>query len=164
MARNAAVVKVAKDLKKKEVLSQGEDECAYLGGEMRCNRGIIWLTNYTSTSESVTRMKTAPLQGGRVLLYWEIWSRTTYQRSELMIVDSEGHPVKGPWVIPTPVALPYSDDLGTRGGSSTVAYTGYCDYVCEGQHYRGTQECRKENCRLIRYELCAGAACSGGDM
>jgi len=133
-ARNAGFVKIDKDLSKGEILSSGTNEIGgfygYGGGwKDQEIKGIKFLTSFTSVDSSVSRLKTAHVMGeNKILLYWEVWSKTEYQYSQLTVVDENGAIVKEPWALkfntvdPT-VRLPYSDDFYMRGGRA-IAYAG----------------------------------------
>lgn len=165
VARNTGFVKINRDLAKKEVLSEGPTEIGNFTNFQKAfivqkNKGVVWLTNFSSKSTSVSRLKTARLQDGNIMLYWEVWTWLTYQYSQMMLIDDDGAPQAGPWTINSTMALPFSDDMTVNGGRA-VAYTGSCDTTCEG----GGGACwvtGKDNakgCYLIRYELCAAADC-----
>jgi hypothetical protein len=124
--RNLGFTKRSKDLK--QVLSPGATENGLFynfgGGETsQTNKGITFLTDYTALGECVSRPKTARLAKGSNLLTWEIWTETSFVRSELMTVDDNGArvlPVQKPAY---PMRLPIADDLIIRDGVA-VAYAG----------------------------------------
>jgi len=142
-ARNVGFVKIGKDLSAHEVLSPGAIETGgfyNFGGRWspQEHRGINYLTNFSSVETSASRLKTAALGEGKILLYWEVWGPKAYKYTQLMLVDSDGQG-SSPWTldyatISTPVQLPIQDDLFVRRGRA-VAYTGAPDGV------------------LVRYEL-----------
>lgn len=95
-ARNIGFTKVSKDLQTK--LSSGGTETGgfydFTGGwNVLENEGIQWLTNSTDVSQSASRLKIWELQGGNIMLIFEIWDPDTYLYTAYMIVDSEGVPV-----------------------------------------------------------------------
>lgn len=134
VARNAGFVKIGKDLSQGEILSSGTSENGgfydYGGGwKDQEIKGINFLTSFTSVDSSVSRLKTAHVMGeNKILLYWEVWSKTEYQYSQLTVVDEKGSVVKEPWALKfntvnLTVRLPYSDDFYMRGDRA-VAYAG----------------------------------------
>merc|ERR1712048_522665 len=144
-SRNLGFVKIAKEFEyeKAEVLSKGVNETgeywSFFGRRVsQKNVGIRYLTNYTSVQKSASRVKTAMLDEGKILLYWEVWSRGHYQYTQLMIVNDEGTPIAGPWAPDAAVALPFSDNLLAKSGGQAIGYTGHCD-ADSGQ------------CHLMRY-------------
>ena len=86
------------------------------------NQGISFLTSKTDITESVSRLKTAEL-GGAVLLIWEVWSRTAYNRSEYMVVDTNGAVLQSEASLAYHYGLPFADDLQVINGKA-VAYVG----------------------------------------
>lgn len=162
VGRNAGLVKVGKDLRKQEVLSKGSTETGeyydFAGGYHRQeNKGIKWITNFSDVQTSVSRMKTARLEDGRILLYWEVWGPETYQYSQMSVLSDDGTPQAGPWLVGSRMALPFADDLLEVGRGRAVAYAGNCDTVCEVKGRGGA--CEQTDCYLMRYELCAAADC-----
>jgi len=133
VARNAGFVKISKDLSKREVLSPGPTETGGFydfggGWQTQENKGINFLTNFNSVEESVSRLKTASLENGKILLYWEVWSKTTYKYTQMMIVNHDGIGQTSPWALnyttlTIPVRLPIQDDFYIKGGRA-VAYAG----------------------------------------
>merc|ERR1719512_531382 len=146
-ARNVGFVKVAKDLSEGKVLSPGKSETGgYFGFNGRWhrqeNKGINFLTSLNNAvDKSVSRLKTARLQSDRVLLYWEIWSSTSYEHSQLMVVDDSGAVQTAPWTVHHPLRVAFQDDLHVKDGHA-IAYAGAPDG------------------RLIRYEFCLGGDCT----
>jgi len=150
MARNVGFVKVGKDVADREVLSGGGTSTGgYYGFNGRwhrqVNRGINFLTSFSSLDESVSRLKTARIADGLILLSWEIWSSAAYRYSQCMLVDDDGAVVQGPWTVGYGVRLAIQDDLRVVAGRA-VAYAGTTDG------------------RIIRYELCGGGECPTGDV
>lgn len=133
VARNAGFVKIGKDLSKREVLSPGPVETGGFydfggGWQVQKHEGINFLTNFSD--DSVSRLKTARLGAGRVLLYWEVWSSTAYKYTQMLVVGDDGNEIgqSGPWALnytslAVPVRLPIQDDLYLKGGRA-VAYAG----------------------------------------
>jgi len=158
VGRNVGFVKVGKDLTEKQVLSPGETEVDSKGN---MNQGINWLTNFTDLETSASRVKTARLEAGKTFLYWEVWSRSVYQYTQVMVVDDTGMPLTAPFIVPSVVALSYSDDMLVTRPDQVVAYAGTCDQKCEigaGGRKVGV-ECQSENCHLVRYVFCVGSHC-----
>lgn len=146
-ARNVGFVKVPRDLHSTEVMSPGPEELGgfynFGGGwsEQR-NLGVNFLTSQTNMDQSVSRLKTAHLESGRVLLMFEIWSRDTYNRTEYLVVDQEGAIRVAQEPLGYNFQIPFADDPVVLNGRA-VMYTG----TTLGQ--------------LVRYELCATGTCPG---
>ena len=135
--RNLGFIRIPRDLSSDLVLSDGPVET---GGrweqgvwEEAVNR-VSFLTSYADVNNSVSRLKTAELKGA-VLLSWEAWTATKYQRSEYMIIDAEGTTVRGQSTWSFPLKLPLADDVHLVNGKA-IAYVG------------STQN------KLVRYEFC----------
>ncbi|CAE7430262.1 nup98 [Symbiodinium natans] len=127
VARNVGFVKIPRDLSSDAVLSPGAEETGGFytfggGWSTQTNRGISFLTSKTDVAESVSRLKTAEL-GGAILLIWEVWSRTAYNRSECMIVDTDGAVLQSETLLTYPLQLPFADDVMVIDGKM-VAYVG----------------------------------------
>jgi len=143
--RNVAAVRVTKTLSDNVVLSGHLDEIETGGFYDRVgtwiplqNRGIEFLTNYMSMDSSVSRLKTAVVGDEKILLYWELWSETEYQSTQLAVLDSTTMQLE-PVNLGYDMVLPIQDDLRPAfSGNRTVAYAGTSDG------------------NLIRYEICAG--------
>jgi len=54
------------------------------------NKGIGWLTAYSTTDKNASRLRVAPLPDGQVLLMWEEWSGAAYLGTYAMKVDGSG--------------------------------------------------------------------------
>jgi len=144
-ARNAGFVKVGKDLSQRQVLSPGSAQTGGYYGfngnwHTQENKGINFLTSFNSVEDSVSRLKTAHVEDGKILLFWEVWTETAYKYSQMMVVDDSGVEQTSPWSLAYPVRLAIQDDLHVKGGRA-VAYAGSPDGL------------------LIRYELCSGGDC-----
>lgn len=146
-ARNIGFVKVPEDLRSADVLSPGAEESGgfyTFGGSWKKqkNVGVSFITSETEMEQSVSRLKTAVLGSGQILLLFEIWSATKYNRSEYLIVDGNG-------TIQVPQApvghnfqLPFADNPILVNGH-VVTYAG----TAQGH--------------LVRYEMCATGSCPG---
>jgi len=104
------------------------------------NNGVNFLTSFDSVDSSATRLKTARLSSNAIMLFWEVWTRTEFKYAQLMVVDSTGAIVKGPWTSQFPVQLAIQDDMHVFGG--------------RGIAYAGTKFGK-----IIRYEFCASDDC-----
>jgi len=138
--RNAALVKVPKDLSSAEVLSQGPVESggfySFGGGwSEQQNKGVTQLTSYEGMEQSVSRMKTARISANETLLWWELWSASQYFETQFMLVDNAGNITTPVTKINFPARVAIQDDIRVVG-SKVVAYAG----TAEG--------------RLARFELC----------
>ena len=132
-------MKIPRDLSSDAVLSPGANETGGFytfggGWSDQMNRGVSFLTSKTEVTDSVSRLKTAQL-GGAVLLFWEVWSRTAYNKSECMIVDTNGAVLQSQTSLAYPVMLPFADDVVVINGKA-VAYAGSPEQ------------------QLVRYEFC----------
>lgn len=137
--RNAAFVKVPKDLSSRDVLSVGPVETGGFydyGGGWTSQRieGIVSLTSYSAMDQSVSRMKTLRMEN-RTLLWWELWSGSAYMASQYMVVDDNGEEVVPVRTVDFPVRVGIADDPRVVG-SSVVLYAG----TPKG--------------KLVRYEMC----------
>ncbi len=78
------------------ILSQGPAETGgfyTFGGDWaeQRNTGIVWLTDYDDPdTENVSRLKTAKLVGGDLLLLWEKWTPTDYAGTYAVKIDEDG--------------------------------------------------------------------------
>ncbi len=58
------------------------------------NTGLRWLTAYTDADgEHASRLKSAPLSSGSILMMWELWSRSEFRDVRFTIVDTLGNPI-----------------------------------------------------------------------
>jgi len=148
--RNLGFVKVAKDLTQKTVIPQPGSVPDVTGGYYgfngnhwtQTNKGINFLTSFSAIGESVSRPKTCRLAAGRNLLLWEIWTKTSYVKTQAMVVDDNGAVSQQLLTSGYPVRLPIADDLRTVGDRA-IAYSG----TPGGQ--------------IVRYEICTGSSCAG---
>lgn len=151
VARNVAWVKISRDLQNSSVLSPGEEEIGgfyTFGGSFseQTNRGISFLTSYTDLSQSVSRLKTAAING-QIVLLWEIWSSSSYNRTEFMVIDTKGQ-IQGSWPLTSlsfPFELPFADDVVVKNGRVVT--------------YVGTDGSKGSSPSLARFELCLGSTC-----
>merc|ERR1740123_511218 len=79
LPRNVGFVKVGYDLNSRTVLSPGGTTTGGFydfggGWQTQTNTGINFLTSYTSVQETVSRLKSARLSTGKILLLWELWT------------------------------------------------------------------------------------------
>ncbi len=92
----------------------GEDGGFYtFGGEWQPQRnpGVVWLTNYRDPErENATRVKTAPLSDGTLLVLWEKWTRESYLDTYVQRLGADGAPISGPVAIGPHVRLHRRDD------------------------------------------------------
>ena len=90
--RNIGFVKVPRDLADTQVLSQGPTET---GGfydfdgvwKPQQNKGVNWLTKFTSINDNASRLKATKLKNGQILVLFEKWTGTNYVSSNLMTID-----------------------------------------------------------------------------
>lgn len=143
--RDLGFVKVSKDLQ--TIMSPGDQETGgfyqYNGQwSSQTNAGINFITSSTSVDESVSRLKTFKLAANRILLTFEVWTRSEFVRTEFMVVDATGAVLTNRWQTGFPMRLAIADDGAVIGGKA-IAYAG----TSEGS--------------IVRYEICADASCSG---
>jgi hypothetical protein len=150
--RNLGFVKWSKDVSSSTPLSSGASETGgfyAFGGSWtnQENKGINFLTSYSSAdcATSVSRPKTAPT-GSNVFLLWEMWTKSSYVKTQAMVVNKDGTVIQQAFDLSYNLRLPFTDDLITRYDSTQditkiIAYTG-------------------EGGKLVRYEICSGASCS----
>lgn len=141
--RNLAFVKVSQDLQ--TVLSSGPEEkggfYSYFGSwTNQTNKGVTWLTSNTAIEEAVSRIKSVRVEPGKILLLWELFSESDYQKSQAMLVDDNGAPLSQIITWSYPVRLSLADDAATSTGQ-VVFYAGAPGNV------------------LTRYEFCVTQAC-----
>eukprot|EP00955_Chlamydomonas_euryale_P095488 364939-Chlamydomonas_euryale.AAC.11 len=79
--------------------------------------GIVWLTDYTDKGqENASRVKTAQLADGRVLLIWEKWTEHQYVNTYAMTVTSAGRKLGEAAELGPGVRLGRRDDPLVAGG------------------------------------------------
>jgi hypothetical protein len=108
------------------------------------NKGINFLTSYTATNESVSRLKTAHVSSNSIFLLFEIWTASDYVKTRVMEVDGSGAITQQPFDLSYAFQLPFADELVLKQGK-IIAYSG------------------SDLGQLIRYEMCLGSSCSSGD-
>ena len=97
------------------------------------NTGVHWLTNYTDKSlENATRLKSAKLSNGEILLVWEKWTSDTYANTYAMTIDDQGGVKRGPVSLGSHVRLTRQDDMWVYNDK---AYLVDGDRPKDGQHY-----------------------------
>jgi len=139
--RNVGLVKIPKDLSSEEVLSDGPTVSHTYRRKannktfVETNRGLKFLTANPDLDHSSSRVKTALLGPGRILVWFERWARDGYADTQYLVVDESGAVVSPPATVHWPVRLGATDDVIARGGRM-VMYTG------------------GENGQLLRYEVC----------
>jgi len=124
--RNLGFVRIPRDLTSREVLSPGDVENGGFFDEdgqwqNLTNRGVSFLTSRTDMDESLSRVKTAELNGS-ILLFWEVWSGELYRRNEFMVVNAAGELEHAETALQFPFQLPFADDILVINGKA-VAYT-----------------------------------------
>lgn len=145
--RNVAWVKIFRDLSNSSVLSPGQEERGgfyTFGGRWseQVNRGISFLTTYQDLSQSVSRLKTAVLND-KIVLLWEVWSGSSYNRTEFMVIDMDGQVIRPVTTLAFNFQLPFADDVMVKDGK-IVAYVGTDASKSGG------------NPSVARYEVCVG--------
>ena len=123
-ARNIGFVKIKDDFVGQDfVLSKGVSEPGgfyTFGGKwsQQKNEGIIWLTKYSDlNSANASRLKTALLPAGTVLLFWELWTPESYVSTYFMEVDQTGNIISGPTEIGSHLRLNRRDEPLLHNGS-----------------------------------------------
>ncbi len=116
--RNIGLVQVKPDFEKQAnfVLTQGITETGgyyTFGGKWspQMNSGIIWLTNYQNKEqENSSRLKSAQLPDGNILLLWEKWTAASYVNTYGMKVTPRGVKLTEPLELGPEVRLDRRDD------------------------------------------------------
>jgi hypothetical protein len=52
--------------------------------------GVHWLTDYSSKGENASRVKVAPRADGKIAVFWEQWSGTSYKNTFGMVINADG--------------------------------------------------------------------------
>ena len=123
-------MKVPRDMKNSSVLSPGPTTTGGFydfGGDWRDqqNKGVNWLTDFTSIEENVSRLRAIKLSDGEtILVLYEIWTGKKFVSSQLMTLDLNGRITRGPRTARVPYDLPYADDLSRTGGNTAVFFSG----------------------------------------
>lgn len=122
-ARNLGMVFVKKDFSSGDpVLSKGIHETGgfySFGGtfSQQENKGIIWLTRYTDkNNHNVSRVKTAALDGNRVLVIHEVWTSGGYSSTQLTVLQAATGAVYKSVNIGPILQLGWHDDLLIKDG------------------------------------------------
>jgi hypothetical protein len=122
-ARNLGMVFVKRDFSSGDpVLSKGVDESGgfySFGGTFtkQENKGILWLTRYTDkSSHNVSRVKTAALDGSRVLVIHEIWTGKSYSSTQLTLFHAPTGGVYKSVNLGPILQLGWHDDLIVKDG------------------------------------------------
>eukprot|EP00588_Corethron_pennatum_P014944 CAMPEP_0194280106 /NCGR_PEP_ID=MMETSP0169-20130528/15908_1 /TAXON_ID=218684 /ORGANISM="Corethron pennatum, Strain L29A3" /LENGTH=1205 /DNA_ID=CAMNT_0039024707 /DNA_START=75 /DNA_END=3692 /DNA_ORIENTATION=+ len=159
--RNIGIVKVdANDFT--NVLSKGVDATGgfyTFNGDWSSqeNKGIIQLTQFTSGGagrrklssddktqwDNATRLKTAKLSNGNIVIVYEVWSSATYKRTEYMVIDSLGGVVTPSTFIPYALRLA-PQDPAVMLYDDTVTIVGYDGLSLVRYHIQlggGTNQC-----------------------
>lgn len=124
-ARNIGLVKVPRDFSgsNNPVLSPGKTKTGgfyTFGGTWTKleNKGIVWLTRYTDKAkENASRIKTAALPDGNILILWETWTPDAYVSTHAMKVSTTGEIIGEPVDLGPVVRLARRDDpliIGNR--------------------------------------------------
>ena len=132
-ARNIGLVRVRSDFATKWetpnvvsddlILSAGLTETGGFydfGGQWQPQRntGVLWLTDYQDpSSENASRVKTASLPDGSLLILWEKWSAYAYIETFALRVDPYGKKLGGPFALGSGLRLHRRDDPLVVGDS-----------------------------------------------
>lgn len=129
--RNIGFVKVPKNMEDKSVLSEGPTETGgfytFTGAWSPTeNKGINWLTDFTSLDENAGRIKVTKLSNGEILVLFEIWTETEFVSTNVMTLDHDGKITRGPRVVTSkwPLRLPFADEIESTSSNTAVFYAG----------------------------------------
>lgn len=122
-ARNVGFIFVKKNFTEADaVLSKGINEKGgfyTFGGTFapQENKGVVWLTRYRDVeNQNATRVKTARLDGNRLLVLHEIWNRRGYGSSVLSILQTDKGKLEKSINIGALMPLGWRDDLIVKEG------------------------------------------------
>ena len=127
--RNIGFVKVPQDLDDDRVLSKGPTEKGGFydfggGWSPQENKGVNWLTKYTSIEENASRIKVTKLSNGQILVVFEIWKGKEFVSSNVMTLDQDGKITRAARTAKLPFRMPYSDEILSTGSNTAVFYAG----------------------------------------
>ena len=89
------------------------------------NKGVNWITDFTSIEENASRLRAIKLSDGEtILVLYEIWTGKKFVSSQLMTLDLNGRITRGPRTARVPYDLPYADDLSRTAGNTAVFFSG----------------------------------------
>lgn len=122
-ARNLGMVVVKRDFASGDhVISKGVNEKGgfySFGGTFseQENRGIIWLTGYKDKAKhNASRVKTAALEGGRILIIHEIWTNIGYSSTQLTVMQPATGQIMQTVNLGPILQLGWRDDLLVKDG------------------------------------------------
>ena len=123
-------MKVPRDMKNPSVLSPGPTTTGgyydfHGNWNAQQNKGVNWLTDFTSIEENVSRLRAIKLSDGEtILVLYEIWTGKKFVSSQLMTLDQNARITRGPRTARVPYDLPYADDLSKTGDNTAVFFSG----------------------------------------
>ena len=127
--RNIGFVKVPRDMSDKSVLSEGPTETGGFydfggGWSPQENKGVNWLTEFTSMEENASRLKAAKLSDGQILVLYETWTGNAYVSTNLMTIDEDGKITRNPRASKFGFRMPFADEILSTSSSTAVFYSG----------------------------------------
>ena len=127
--RNIGFVKVPRDMSDTSVLSDGPTETGGFynfggGWSPQENKGVNWLTQFTSMEENASRLKATKLTNGEILILFEIWTGTEYVSSNMMTIDQDGEITRTPRASRLPFHMPFADEVKSTNSNTAVFFAG----------------------------------------
>jgi len=82
------------------------------------NNGLVWLTRYIDKeNETAANLKVVMLENGHILLLWEIWSKSKYQKTVALKLDKDGKKLSAIIDMGNLIRLSRRDDLISIGNT-----------------------------------------------
>ena len=95
------------------------------------NKGVQWLTDFTSMDENACRIKVAKLSRNRILILYEIWTATNYVKTMMMMIDDRGRQTLPPRPIGFDMRMPFADEILVIDPLTVVLYAGAGDKLVQ---------------------------------
>jgi hypothetical protein len=76
---------------------------------------VTWLTSYPDLTQNASRVKTARLANGQVLVLWEAWTGTRYLGTQALTLNARGGVVLPATALGRALRLTRRDDLLVEG-------------------------------------------------
>ena len=126
--RNIGFVKVPRDMRDRTVLSDGPTEKGGFynfggGWSAQENKGVNWVTKFTSMEENASRLKATKLSNGQILVLFETWTGDTFVSSNAMTLDHDGKITRTPSASKVPFHMPFSDEIISTDSTTAVFYS-----------------------------------------
>ena len=88
------------------------------------NKGVEWLTKYTSKDENAVRLKMTKLSNGQILVLFEKWTGHKFVSSHLMTLDQNGKITRSSRTTKFPFRMLMVDEIVGTDKNTAVFYTG----------------------------------------